>query len=100
MAQNLPFVITMMLALLLSTYMLFDPADWLYDLMGFTDMSPRFEVFLLVLAVGGFALSYICELYVFVGLAKGIGKLKDRVLPSLRKVRKQYKVIGEEMSKF
>ncbi|KAB8349560.1 hypothetical protein FH972_023584 [Carpinus fangiana] len=41
MRHNLPFVITMVVALLVSTYMLFDPAAWVYKLMQLTYMGYR-----------------------------------------------------------
>lgn len=88
----------MVVALLISTYMLFDPADWLYDLMQLTDLSLRFEVFLLVLAAGGFACAYFAERVLFPQLARGVGKLAQRIRTARGKggkKRKEYKVILE-----
>ena len=96
MAQNLPFVITLLIALAISSYMLFDPAPWLYDLMELTWMSVGFRVFVLVLGLGSFAVSYLCERLVFQRLAAVIGRLRVR-LSGRRKKRKDYKVIAEAM---
>ena len=96
MRHNLPFVITMVVALLISTYMLFDPAHWLVDLMRLTYMSDKFEIFLVVLGLGGFACSYGAERYFFPQLARTIGRVKEWARPG-RKKRKQYKSILENM---
>ena len=93
MASNLPFVITMVITLMISTWMLFGPVQWLYDLMELTPMSMAFKIFLLILAVGGFAISYGCEKHVFPRLASWIGRLKGKE----GKKRKEYKVIREGM---
>jgi len=90
----------MVVALLIATYMLFDPADWLYDLMQLTDMSERFKVFLLALAVGGFACAYLAERVLFQQLAKVVGRLAQWIRTRRGgggKVRKQYKIILEGM---
>lgn len=87
----------MAVALGLSAYMLFDPADWLYDLMELTWMSASFKIFLLVLAVGGFACSYAAERLFFPNLAKWIGKAGQRLRPGHKKKRKEYKIILESM---
>lgn len=87
----------MVVALLISTYMLFDPAKWVYDLMQLTFMSLDFRVFILVLAVGGFLCSYLAERFAFPRLAKFIGTMKTRLRPKKQKQRKQYKVVQEAM---
>ncbi|THY34942.1 hypothetical protein D6D01_01751 [Aureobasidium pullulans] len=97
MTQNLPFVITMVVAVGVSAYMLFDPAPWLVDLMELTDMSISFQVFILVLAIGGFACSYLAERVVFPPLSKWIGKANAKLRPSHQKKRKEYKLIAESM---
>lgn len=95
-AHNLPFVITMGLALAISSYMLFDPAPWVLDFMELTWMSANFKVFILVLGVGGFAVSYLTERQVFPALAKWIGVAKKRIKGGEKK-RKEYKILLEEM---
>jgi len=97
MRHNLPFVVTMLVALGISTYMLFDPAPWLSSLMELTWTSPAFRVFMLVLAIGSFAISYLSERMLFPRLAKEIGHLTQRWRKAEKK-RKEYKVISEEMS--
>jgi cation-transporting ATPase 13A3/4/5 len=94
--HNLPFVITMAVALGISSYMLFDPAPWLTQAMELTWMSPEFRIFILVLGVGAFAISYLAERHLLPGLATVIGKAKQR-LSSTPKKRKEYKVIQEDM---
>lgn len=85
------------MAFLISSYLLFDPADWLYDLMELTDMPIDFRLFLLVLAIGGYVCSYVAERYMFPGMARFIGKTKQRLRPQNAKKRKEYKVILESM---
>jgi cation-transporting P-type ATPase 13A2 len=87
----------MMLALAISTYMLLDPAHWLYKLMELTFMSSGFKLFILVLALVGFAISYGSEIWVFPSLARWIGHTKERLFPKMRKKRKEYKIIAEGM---
>ncbi len=94
MRHNLPFVITMFVTLAISSYMLFDPAPWLYELMELTFLSSMFKIFILVLGIGGFACMYLAERQIFPRLAKVIGKLKTRIRGGGKK-RKEYKVIIE-----
>lgn len=96
MRHNLPFVITIGVALAISSYMLFDPAPWLEDLMELTWMSVNFRIFILVLGIGGFAVSYLAERQVFPRLARLIGKVKQRLSKTPKK-RKEYKIIAEDM---
>jgi cation-transporting P-type ATPase 13A2 len=92
-----PFVVTIVVTLLISLYMLLDPAEWLSNFMDLTEMSLEFELILLVLAAIGFAVAYIAERRIFPTLAKYIGRLKRVLRPSHQKKRKRYKVILEEM---
>lgn len=90
----------MVVSLLIAIYMLFDPADWLFDLMQLTDMSGHFKIFLLALAIGGFACAYLAERVLFQQLAKGVGMLGQRIRTARGKggkKRKEYKVILEAM---
>jgi cation-transporting ATPase 13A3/4/5 len=97
MRHNLPFVVTMLVALGISTYMLFDPAEWVQRAMELTWTSNSFRVFILVLSIGSFATSYLAERTLFPRLAKMIGKLSQSWSKAEKK-RKEYKVITEEMS--
>ena len=92
-----PFVVTVVATSLFSAYMLFDPGTWLADLMVLTPMSLDFKAFLLVLALGGFACSWIAERKVFLWLARVLGKIHDKLWPHRRKKRKEYKLLLEEM---
>ncbi|KAI7165919.1 hypothetical protein KC352_g26022 [Hortaea werneckii] len=96
MAHNLPFVVTMGVALAISSYMLFDPAPWLASLMELTWMSVNFRIFVLVLGIGFFACSYLAEKQIFPRLARWIGRVSQRIRGKVKK-RKTYKVILEEM---
>ena len=97
MTANVPFVVTIFVMLLISLYMLLDPAQWLADFMNLTEMSLDYELTLLALAAVGFAVAYGAERYVFPVMAKYIGRLKTRLRPSHTKKRKKYKEIMEEM---
>lgn len=77
--------------------MLFDPAVWLSSLMELTRMSVDFEVFVLLLALGGFVCAWIAERRMFLWLARLLGKLHDKLWPHRRKKRKEYKRVLEEM---
>ena len=97
MNTNVPFCVTLSFALFISLYMLLDPAEWLSSFMDLTEMSLDYELFLLILALAGFAVAYLAEQYIFPGMAKSIGRLKKVVRPSHQKKRKQYKVIKEDI---
>lgn len=91
------FVVTIIIALLFSTYMLLDPAQWLAKYMQLTDMTVRFKVFILVIAAGGFTCAWIAERRVFLWVAHVVGMMHDFVLPHRRKRRKRYKTLRDEM---
>ncbi|KAI9850692.1 MAG: hypothetical protein M1838_005256 [Thelocarpon superellum] len=97
MAENVPFVVTIVVGLLLSTYLLFDPAQWLQNFMQLTEMSMRFRTVLLLLALAGFACSWAGERTYFPRLAKWIGQATQWLYPKYRRKRKLYKLLQEEM---
>ncbi|KAF2999283.1 hypothetical protein E8E13_004058 [Curvularia kusanoi] len=98
MSRNLPFISTIFLALALSTYMLFDPADAVMDAMELTDMDTAYKFFILALGLGNFAVAYLAETLLLPGLAKWIGVVKVKVGgEGWKKKRKEYKVILEGM---
>ncbi|KAF2639000.1 P-type ATPase-like protein [Massarina eburnea CBS 473.64] len=97
MAQNLPFITTIFLALAITAYLLFDPARWLMDFMQITHMSVAFKVFLMVMGLGNFAMAYLGEKFALPVLAKWIGILKVKISPRFQKKRKEYKIIQDEM---
>jgi len=94
---QVPFVITIVAASLVSAYLLLDPADWLVHLMQLTPMSVDFKTFLLALALGGFACAWIAEGRIFPWLARMFGRVYDMLWPRRRKKRKQYKLLLSEM---
>ena len=94
--ENVPFVVTIVVTLLASFYMLLDPAQWLASFMDLTEMSLHYELFLLGVAAVSFIVAYLAERHVFPLMAKFIGKAKIR-LGRRGKQRKRYKVILEEM---
>ena len=98
MGTNLPFVVTLVVALMISTYMLLGPAKWLYDFMQLTPMDLDFKVFLVMLGIVGFGVSYGAEKMVFPRLATWIGRLRVKMSPGAKKKRKQYKIIAEGMA--
>ncbi|MCJ1256606.1 hypothetical protein MMC24_004430 [Lignoscripta atroalba] len=97
MTHNLPFVVTIVAALLFSAYMLLDPGVWLAKFMQLTEMSVNFKIFILILALGGFACAWVAERYIFLWLAGFLGRIHDKTWPQRRKKRKQYKVLLDQM---
>lgn len=77
--------------------MLFRPSKWVLNVMELTWMSDGFRSWLLALAFGAFALSWMAEVAVFPRLARMIGHARARLQPNYRKKRRQYKVLLEEM---
>ena len=98
MTANVPFVVTLAVTLLISLYMLLDPAQWLQSFMDLTEMSLSYELFLLLLAFIGFSIAYAAERYLFPGVAKGVSRLSKRLRPASQKKRKRYKEILEQMN--
>lgn len=97
MAKNLPYVVTVVATLCFVSYMLFDPAHWLFKLMQLTEMDTKFDAFILALGVGFLAISMAAERWLFPKLAWAVGWTKRNVWPRRRKKRKEYKVIAEGM---
>jgi cation-transporting ATPase 13A2 len=97
MSQNLPFVITMFVTLAITTYMLFDPSQWVMESMELTYMDVPFKLLILAFGLGNFALALASERFVFPILSKWIGIAKVKINPKWRKNRKAYKVIAESM---
>ena len=77
--------------------MLLDPARPLAKFMQLTDMALNFKLFLIVLALGGFACAWVAERRVSLWVARMIGKAHDGLWPHRRKQRKQYKLLSEMM---
>jgi cation-transporting ATPase 13A3/4/5 len=92
-----PFVITIVVAVLFSAYLLLDPVAGLARFMQLTFLSLQFKVFLLALVTGGFLFAWMAERRIFMLVAKAIGSLHDQIWPQRRKKRKQYKLLLEKM---
>lgn len=89
-------MVTIVVTLLISMYMLFDPARWLANLMTLTPMSSAFELKLLMIGVMGFALAWVAERYWFPYLARLLGRVHCLLRPRHFKKRKRYKEIQEK----
>lgn len=89
-------MVTIVVALLFSSYMLIDPSEWLSTVMQLTYMTWDFKSFILILAIGYIALSWVSENYVLPKLAKYLGVLKTS-LTREPKQRKAYKNVLEQM---
>ncbi|KAH8683100.1 hypothetical protein BGZ60DRAFT_467457 [Tricladium varicosporioides] len=61
MANNLPFVVTIVVTLLFSSYMLFDPSEGVSKFMQLTGMTWDFKTFLLALGFGYIAEDWILD---------------------------------------
>ena len=77
--------------------MLLDPAESFARFMQLTYLSINFKIFMIVLAIGGFACAYISESNIFPWLARIVGKTHDRIWPQRKKKRKEYKLLLEKM---
>lgn len=100
MRENLPFVITVLTAGLISLYLLLDPAMAVMGFMQLTYLSWFFKGVIIVLAAIGFGLAYAAERTAFVWLAKVVGKVYSEFgkgRKSRKKKRKEYKVLIEGM---
>ena len=93
----MPFAVTIVAALLFSAYMLLDPGAGLSKFMQLTEMPVDFKVFILGLALGGLACAWVAERYLFLWLARHIGKIHDHIWPRHLKQRKQYKILLDQM---
>lgn len=94
-SSTVPFVVTIVVALLFSSYMLIDPGAWLADFMQLTWMSMEFKVLILVLTMGDFAVAWAAEKRVSLWLSAVISGAHDWLWPGRRKKRKQYKLLVE-----
>jgi len=91
-----PFVVTIVVALLFATYMLLDPSKWLLSFMQLTDMKWDFKVFILTLGAGYIAIAWSLENYILPRLAKLLGDLLIMVSRT-PKEKKKYKLVLEQM---
>jgi len=91
-----PFVVTIVVALLFSSYMLLDPSQALARFMQLTYLSWEFKSFILVLGVGYIAMGWTSENFLLPRLAKYLGILKTSITKK-PKQRKTYKRVIEQM---
>ena len=91
-----PFVVTIVAALLFSCYMLLDPAVCIASFMQLTYMAVDFRLFILILGCGYFLIAWTGEKYVLPRFAKVLGLAKES-LGRFPKRRKSYKVIQGSM---
>lgn len=87
-------MVTIVIALLISVYMVLAPAKWVTDLMELTKMSWDYELFLIGLGIAYMLVAWGFEQYLAVPLARLVGTMKQRITGASKK-RKQYKVILE-----
>ncbi|GFF47573.1 probable cation-transporting ATPase C1672.11c [Aspergillus lentulus] len=97
MRANKPLIVTIVVDTIVSSYMLFDPPEWIIETMQLTFVSRGFAFWLFALAIGTFLLSLVAERKFFPILSRAIGHLKTRLRPGNRKQRRQYKVLLDEM---
>ncbi|KAF2862483.1 hypothetical protein K470DRAFT_255774 [Piedraia hortae CBS 480.64] len=90
-AANLPFVVSLLTAFAVTTYLLFDPAPWLIRLMDLTYLGVGFRGVVLALGVLAALTGKIGERWVFHRIAKGVAR--GRVWWKGGKRRKVYKTL-------
>ncbi|KAH8174244.1 p5-type ATPase cation transporter domain-containing protein [Sarocladium implicatum] len=94
--KNWPFMVTVALTLLISTYMLLNTTHWVRHTMQLTKMSWDYKLFLMVLSIFYLVVTWVFERHVSKQLAKWLGLWKERAT-GRTKQRKAYKVIDDEM---
>ena len=77
--------------------MLLDPGTWLAHLMQLTPMPVDFKLFILVLALGGFACAWVAERNILPTLARQLGHFYVKFRPRGKKKRKEYKLVLADM---
>lgn len=87
---------TIIVVLLINLYMIEGPAHWLQRLMQLTYVAGDFKLYIITLGIMYLGLAWVGENFVFQRLARLIGRAKES-LTKREKVRKQYKVILEQM---
>lgn len=92
-----PLIVTIVVDLIVSSYMLFDPPEWIAKTMQLTFVSRGFAFWLFALAISTFLLSLVTERKLFPTLSRTIGHLKTQLRPGTQKQRRQYKVLLDEM---
>ncbi|RLL97324.1 hypothetical protein CFD26_102194 [Aspergillus turcosus] len=91
MRANEPLIVTIVVDSIVSSYMLFDPPEWIIETMQLTFVSRGFAFWLFALAISTFLLSLVAERKFFPILSRTIGHLKTQLRPGTQKQRRQYK---------
>ena len=94
-----PFLLSIVVSLLCSCYMLFGPSGWVTRVMQLTFLSRGFASWLLALAIGSFLFAWLAERTFYPFLAKILGDAYIYLRPAYRKQRRQYKVLLDNMQK-
>lgn len=76
-----PLIVTIVVDTIVSSYMLFDPPEWIIETMQLTFISRGFAFWLFALATSTFLLSWVTERKFFPLLSRAIGHLKTRLRP-------------------
>ncbi|KAG5287083.1 cation-transporting ATPase [Histoplasma ohiense] len=96
MTSNVPFVVTIIVTFMFSSYMLFEPAKWLFNFMQLTEMSTWFKFWIMGLALVNFSIAWLGERLVFPRLARLVGHIHCWLRPDQAKQRRRYKNLLEE----
>lgn len=89
-------MVTIVVALLFLSYMLFDPAAWLTRFMQLTEMSVDFRFFILALGAIYICMAWVGEKVIFPVLSRTMGTLM-RKASKTPKQRKLYKLVQEQL---
>ncbi|KAA8911088.1 P-type ATPase-like protein [Sphaerosporella brunnea] len=104
MTHNYSFMATVLIGVVISTWMLFAPPKWLCDVMQLTPMPLKFKIVLLLAAAVGFVVSLLGEQKLFPKLSRLLGGKKKRLAPrngdadaAAERKKRKYKVLEEQM---
>jgi cation-transporting P-type ATPase 13A2 len=99
-SHSVPFMATIVIAVLVTTVAILLPPAWLASVLQLTYMSVSFAFLLIVIGLGNFALSWISEKFVFVQ----IRNVLNRILSWRRKKHwngnsklRRYQIVEEGM---
>lgn len=91
-----PFIVTVLISLAITVFMIVGPSKWLNKLMELTKMSWDYKLFLVGLGCLYLGVAWSFEKYAAAPLAKYFGQLQVSATGK-QKQRKQYKQIQEEL---
>jgi hypothetical protein len=90
-------MITVVIGIAATTFMIFFCPRWLSDLMQLTRMPAKFKLWLVSAALVGFGVSMIGEEYVLPKIARAIGSKKPSIVGGAGRQRKKYKILERQM---